>query len=116
VKNRERIGALLGFATRARSITVGSRETRNGLHRGRVKLVLLAEDGSARDRERVVRIALEQGASTIVAGTREELGSWIGRGLVSVAGITDAALAASIERAGDTTRSEREGMGENAKE
>lgn len=106
----------MGFAARARSITVGSRETRNALHRGRVKLVLLAEDGSVRDRQRLERIALEQGASTIVAGTGEQLGAWIGRGLVSVAGITDAALAASIERAAQTTQREREGMGENAKE
>jgi ribosomal protein L7Ae-like RNA K-turn-binding protein len=69
-----------------------------------VKLVLLALDGSARDRERLVRIASEQGAPTMVAGTREQLGAWIGRGLVSVAGITDPAMAASIERLGDTTQ------------
>ena len=77
---------------------------------------MLAEDGSPRDRERLARIALEQGASTMIAGTRYELGRWIGRGLVSVAGITDSGLAASIERAGSKTLREGEGMGENAKE
>jgi ribosomal protein L7Ae-like RNA K-turn-binding protein len=81
-----------------------------------VKLVLLALDGSVRDRERLVRIALEQGAPTIIAGTREQLGAWIGRGLVSVAGITDPGLAASIERLGNTTHRERGRMGKNAKE
>jgi ribosomal protein L7Ae-like RNA K-turn-binding protein len=115
VENREKIGALVGFAARARSITVGSRETRSALHRGQVKLVLLAADGSERDRERLMRIAHAEGASTLLAGTREQLGAWIGRGLVSVAGITDPALAASIESLGDPRR-EREGMGENAKE
>jgi ribosomal protein L7Ae-like RNA K-turn-binding protein len=116
VENQKRIGALLGFAARARSVTVGSRETRAGLHRGQVKLVLLAEDGSPRDRERLARIALEQGVLTMIAGTREELGSWIGRGLISVAGITDSGLARSIERAWTKTFREGEGIGENAKE
>ena len=82
---------------RARGLAVGSRETRDGLHRGGVHLVLLARDGSARDRQRLVRVAGEAGVPAHEVGTRSELGSWIGRGPVAALGIRDRNLAAAMK-------------------
>ncbi len=100
---------------RARTLTVGSRETRTALHRGEIRLVLLARDGSARDRERLERIAAEQRADARVVGTREELGEWVGRGPVAVIGVRDARLADGIREA-EAPASGREGTGEHAKD
>ena len=92
----EKIRGLLGLARRARQLTTGSRETRAGLRRGEVRLVLLASDGSPRDRERLVRAAEERRAPVRMVGTRDELGSWVGRESVAVCGVTDPNLAAEI--------------------
>jgi hypothetical protein len=46
-----------------------------------------------------MRIAVEQGTAVIVAGTREEIGAWLGRGPVTVVGVKDPGLAASMRRA-----------------
>ncbi|NNE44383.1 MAG: hypothetical protein HKN12_09250 [Gemmatimonadetes bacterium] len=92
----EKIRGLIGLARRARQLTTGSRETRAGLRRGEVRLVLLAADGSPRDRERLVRAAEEGNAPTRIVGTREELGGWVGRGSVAVCGVLDANLASEI--------------------
>jgi ribosomal protein L7Ae-like RNA K-turn-binding protein len=92
----EKIRGLLGLARRARALTVGSRETRAGLRRGDVRLVLLAGDGSERDRSRLLRAAREAGTPARIAGSRAELGSSLGRGEVAVCGVTDPHLAAEI--------------------
>lgn len=92
----EEIRGLLGLARRARSLVIGSRETRSGLRRGEVRLVLLAEDGSPRDRERLQRVAGEHGVPARMVGTRDELGQAIGRDGVSVVGVTDRNLAAGV--------------------
>jgi ribosomal protein L7Ae-like RNA K-turn-binding protein len=92
----EEIRGLLGLARKARGLVIGSRETRAGLHRGQVCLVLLAADGSPRDRERLQRLAEETGTPVRAGGTREELGRAVGRDGVAVVGVTDRNVAAGI--------------------
>jgi ribosomal protein L7Ae-like RNA K-turn-binding protein len=93
----EKIRGLLGLGRRARSVVIGSRETRASLRRGEIRLVLLAGDGSLRDRERVRRISAEEDVPAHDLATREELGSWIGLEPVSVVGIQDPHLAAAVQ-------------------
>jgi ribosomal protein L7Ae-like RNA K-turn-binding protein len=102
----EEIRGLLGLARRARGLAVGSREVRTGMRQGEIALILLASDGSARDRERLRRVAEEERVDTRDMGSAEELGAAIGRGTVGVLGIRDRHLAAGILRRleNDTTR------------
>ena len=86
---------------------IGSRETRSGMHRGRVRLILLAADGSPRDRERLERLAEETGTPLRRVGPREELGRAVGRDGVSVVGVTDRNVAAGILGRLDGTASPR---------
>lgn len=105
----EKIRGLLGLARRSRGLTVGSRETRTNARRGEVWLILLSSDGSARDRERLERVAEEEEIPARIVGTREEIGEAIGQGEVSVVGIKDRNLAGGVwkrleeseDRAGD---------------
>jgi len=69
----EQIRGLVGLGQRARGLSVGSRETRDGLRRGKIHLVLLARDGSPRDRQRLERVAGEACVPTREVGTRVEL-------------------------------------------
>lgn len=92
----EEIRGLLGLARRAGRLCVGSRETRIGLHRGEVRLVILAGDASPRDRERVLRVAAEEGVPTRTLGDRGALGAAIGRDTVAVVGVRDAGMAEGL--------------------
>ena len=95
----DKIRGLLGLARRARSVTIGSRETRKAVRRGELRLVLLASDGSERDRERLLRLVEEAQVPSRIVALREELGAWVGEGPVAVLGIRDPNLAAAV-RAG----------------
>jgi ribosomal protein L7Ae-like RNA K-turn-binding protein len=113
----EKIRGLLGLGRRARTVVVGSRETRASLRRGEIRLVLLASDGSARDRERVLRVSEEEHVPALDLATRAELGSWIGREAVCVLGIQDPHLAGALraclgEAAGESAAPRRENAGE----
>jgi len=99
----ETVPRLVGLARRARGVFVGSRETRGALRRGEVKLVLVAADGSSRDRARLVRVSEEAGVPVRVVADRKELGSWIGTGPVAVVGIRNAQLAAGVRAALDAS-------------
>lgn len=92
----EEIRGLVGLAQRARSLAIGSREARGGMRRGELGLILLATDSSPRDRERLIRVAEEEGVPSFSAGTGQEMGAVVGRGAVSVLGIRDRNLAAGI--------------------
>jgi ribosomal protein L7Ae-like RNA K-turn-binding protein len=105
----EKIRGLLGLGRRARTVTVGSRETRKAVRRGEIRLVLLASDGSARDRERLVRLTDESRVPRRTVATREELGSWVGEGPVSVVGLLDPHLAAAVRADVDAEPAERGG-------
>jgi ribosomal protein L7Ae-like RNA K-turn-binding protein len=101
---------------RARSVTVGSRETRAALHRGAIRAVLVATDGSARDRERIARIAASQNVPVCAIAGRSDLGSWCGRGAVAVVGIRDAGLATRILQLAEAESASGEGMERHAKD
>lgn len=95
---REKLRVLVGLGMRARTLTVGSRDTRAALHRGEIRLVIVAEDGSERDRERIERICAEQHVTCFRLGSRDEWGQWLGRNSVAAAGMRDANLAEAIEK------------------
>jgi ribosomal protein L7Ae-like RNA K-turn-binding protein len=103
----EKIRRLLGLGARARTVTIGSRDTRAALRRGAVGLVLLAEDGSARDRERLLRLAEEVKIPVhTLAVDSILLGEWVGRGKVAVVGVTDRNLAGEIHGLAASRRTE----------
>jgi len=105
----EKIRGLLGLARRARTVAIGSRETRIGLRRGEVRLVLFASDGSPRDRERLLRLLEEAAVPFRTVATREQLGAWIGESPVAVVGLRDANLAAAVLAGLDASPAENGG-------
>jgi ribosomal protein L7Ae-like RNA K-turn-binding protein len=96
----ERALGLLGLAARAGALTIGTAATRAGLQRGEVRLVVVAEDGSARVDEKVARLARAVGVPIIEGPVADALGARIGRSAVQVVGIVDPAFADGIVAVG----------------
>jgi ribosomal protein L7Ae-like RNA K-turn-binding protein len=59
--------------------------------------VLLAADGSPRDRERLLRICAEHAVPVHALSSRAEIGAWLGREEVAVVGVKDSNLAMAFE-------------------
>ena len=80
--------ALLGIAQRAGAVVKGTDATRRGLRQGEVRLVIVAEDGSATQKKKVIPLAGARDVDVRMLGTRDELGRAVGRGPLTVVGIT----------------------------
>ena len=86
---------LLGLAARAGALVYGTDLVRRAARAGKVHLAIVASDISENTREKLG--ALGPGGVIVVPGPdRGELGALVGRGPLSVVGITDAQLAARI--------------------
>jgi ribosomal protein L7Ae-like RNA K-turn-binding protein len=98
----DRALGFVGLAARAGALAVGTSATRMALQQGGVAAVVLAEDRSARTKEKVERLARGAGIPTLIGPAAVALGARIGRGAVQAVGITDDALARGlVNAAGD---------------
>ena len=95
---RSEAGSMLGIARRAGAVVVGTEAARQAVRDGRAELVLIAEDASAGQQKKLLPLLENSGVPHHVWGTRAELGGAIGAGLSSAVAITQAPLAAEIER------------------
>ena len=87
---------LLGLAARAGAVLSGTERVREGARNGSVAFVLLAEDGSPTQRDKLQPLLAAKGVQYRTGGSRAELGLAIGRAPASAVGITDARLAERI--------------------
>lgn len=90
--------ALLGIAQRAGAVVKGTDATRRALRKEEVRLVVLAEDGSEAQRKKVLPLARGQGVPMGVLGDRTELGAAVGKGPLTVVGVTRASFAKELQK------------------
>lgn len=81
---------------RAGTVVVGTSGVRAELQRGKVVLVVVADDRSPRTEEKVGRLARARGIPVLTGPRAEALGRQIGRAAVQAVGVRDAQLAAGI--------------------
>ncbi len=96
---------LLGLAQRAGQLTVGVEITRKALSAGEVRLVLLAEDASPRQIERVRVLAGHRGVPVAGLRSQDMLGRALGKGPVSAVGVTGRSFARRLLDLLPSTRS-----------
>lgn len=89
---------VLGLARRAGRAAVGTGAVKEAASAGELRLVVLARDAGDNAVGRVRGAMERSGAERVRCGTRDELGSALGRGPVAVVGVTDAGLAERIRR------------------
>lgn len=75
---------------------VGVDAVREELQKGRIKLVLVASDASARAQEKVVAPARMRSIPLVTVTSASEFGAKLGKSVVMVAGVRDAGLARGI--------------------
>lgn len=82
---------LLGFAARARKLVCGTDLCRDEIRRGRIPLVLVADDASANTKKRIIDACKYYGTDMChIPVTASELSDRIGKtGNIAVVGVTD---------------------------
>jgi ribosomal protein L7Ae-like RNA K-turn-binding protein len=88
--------ALLGLAQRAGAVVKGTAGVRQALKRNEVKLLVLAEDGSSTQREKVLPLAEARGVHWETLGTMVELGAAVGSGRLASMALTQRELSEEV--------------------
>jgi len=79
----------LGIAKRANALVCGETAVENSLSRGKVKILLIAENASERTTGRFKYLAEQFGIKVLRVPTKEEIGEALGLKPVAVMAITD---------------------------
>lgn len=84
-----KIASLLGLCYRARRLTAGEFACENEIKKGRVKLILIAEDASNNTLKKFTNSASYNKIEFRIVGTKESLGKAIGKEERAVAVVSD---------------------------
>ena len=93
---KERILRTIGLAYRASLLTSGFDAIEMALHAGAVELLIVATDGSEKQREKLIRIAEEEQVRWRRFATAEELGRAIGKDMRIAIAILDQGMAKKL--------------------
>ena len=93
-----RLGGLLGLGVRAGNVVIGVSGVRARLQQGKLAVVVVAADASARTRDKVERLARARGVPVLAGPVAERLGAQLGRPSVQTVGTGDRALARGLMR------------------
>jgi ribosomal protein L7Ae-like RNA K-turn-binding protein len=93
---KSKVNAYLGFAQRAGKLISGEMAVLSALNKNRVRLILLAEDASVRTKRKFGDLSAGMGVPMTEYGSKEQLGSIIGKLPRSVIGVTDEHFATII--------------------
>ncbi len=91
----EKVKALIGFANRAGKLAIGRSAVKTAYHRGILRLLILAEDGSPHHR---TLLPPDATVPVFVFGLKQELGHLLGRAEAAVLGVLDRQFAESLIR------------------
>lgn len=96
VNEANRISGLLGLARRAGGVVPGTEAVREAIRAGRARLVLMAQDASPAQSDKVLRTLAGRPAPHASWGSREELGTAVGLAPLSAVAVTNPDLAAEM--------------------
>ncbi|HUF13573.1 MAG TPA: ribosomal L7Ae/L30e/S12e/Gadd45 family protein [Longimicrobiales bacterium] len=94
---------LLGLAARAGALVYGTDLVRRAVRAGSVRLAIVASDISENTRDKLRPLRKSGGVAVIEGPDRGELGAMVGRGPLSVVGVTDATFASRMLPSGAST-------------
>ncbi len=87
---------LVGLARRAGRAVAGTQAVRDASRRGSLSMVILATDAADSAHQRIARVLEDPAVLVLRCGTRETLGTAVGRSGSVVVGISDPGLARRI--------------------
>ena len=92
----------MGFAKKAGQLISGTDTCRIHMQKGRVKLLIVAEDTGPAAREKILGLSARYGVPVIEYGSMEELSRAVGTSGRTVFGITEEGFASTIREAIET--------------
>lgn len=92
-----RFYSYLGLATRAGQVVSGEHAVESAVRRGKVKLLLIAEDASENTHRKFNSLALNHNVKAIVFGEKATMGQAMGKSQRAIVGITDRNFANVIQ-------------------
>ena len=87
---------ILGLARRAGSVAPGTSATRRSITRGEARVVLMAEDASSAQLDKIRRTMRKRIIPQVLLGDRATLGAAIGKAPIAAVAVTDASLAGRL--------------------
>ena len=87
---------ILGLARRAGAVAPGTAATRRSISQGEARLVLMAEDASLAQLDKIRRTMRKRIIPQVLLGDRTTLGAAIGRAPITAIAVTDASLAGRL--------------------
>ncbi len=96
--NNQKIVGMLGLATKAGKVVVGTEATLEAIGKHKVKMVLVATDASEKTKHNIAIEAHKQEIQVYSIATIEEMSKAIGKHNKAIIGITDIHFAQAIEK------------------
>ena len=87
---------ILGLARRAGAVAPGTSATRRSITRGEARVVLMAEDASSAQLDKIKRTMRKRIIPQVLLGDRATLGAAIGKAPIAAVVVTDASLAGRL--------------------
>ena len=87
----------LGLARRSGALVVGTEKTKDKLRQGKLRLLVLASDGSPNTLDPMIRIAEDTATAVLRSETAQILAQALGRATAVCSGVTDAGMAKTIK-------------------
>ncbi len=97
-KGRTDVFRLLGLARRAGAVAPGTDATRRSIRRGEARLILMAEDASGVQLDKIRKELNNRPIPQVTLGDRATLGAAIGRAPVAAVAVTNESLATRLLR------------------
>lgn len=94
----KKILGLVGLSARARKISFGADSVELQSKKGKVKLIIVAQDSSTRTKDKFIEISEKYKIPIIILGTIEELSKAIGKNNKAIIGIEDINLSNEIQK------------------
>jgi ribosomal protein L7Ae-like RNA K-turn-binding protein len=88
--------ALLGLAQRAGAVSRGTEATRRAIRKGEARLVVVADDASRVQLDKIDKANRSRGLRTVTVPTRAQLGAALGAGPLSAVAVTQASFARQV--------------------
>ena len=93
-----KILGLIGLAARARKLCFGADSVEEKTKKGKVKLLIIAEDASNRTKDKFIKLANEKNIPIIIKEKIETLSKAIGKSNKAIIGIEDINLSNEIQK------------------
>ena len=97
-----KIGTLIGFAAKSRTLLLGEFSVENGIKSKKAKVIIMAEDVNLRRREILKHWCQDMEIPFLALGTKEEFGKLLNKKPLGLLAITDAKLAEAICQAAES--------------